>query len=135
MEDLDLNKEMSVTSQCTSQDDEVNHLLESLSAESKSLVKVLTKIISTQLSDKLANITRELSKKDQQIKTLTNEVKCLQDKVHDLEININSVDQYERRDTIILSGPSVPQEMVTENTTNVVINTIKDNLKLNLKRN
>ena len=57
----------------------------------------------------------------------------LQDKISDLESNLDNVDQYERRDTIILSGPSIPAETNTEHTTSVVVNTIKDNLKINLK--
>ena len=116
-----------------SSDTEVNRLIESLSPESKQLVKVLTMIISIELSVKLSTVQKELSEKDKKIDLLTGEVNGLKEKINDLESNIDSVDQYERRDTIILNGPSLPQENNNEHTTSVVINTIKDNLKINLK--
>ena len=126
---MERNEPVTQTTECDSDESEVNRLIGSLSQESQSLVKVLTLIISIQLSQKLSNINKELEKKDKQIQNLTSVVNDLQDKISDLESNLDNVDQYERRDTIIPSGPSVPTETDTEHTASVVVNTIKDNLK------
>ena len=50
-----------------------------------------------------------------------------------MESHINRVEQYERRNTVILSGPALPAETPTENATRVVVAAIKDQLKLNVK--
>ena len=49
-----------------------------------------------------------------------------------METHIDSVEQYERRDTVILSGSSLPLETNTEHTPSVVVNTIKETLKINI---
>ena len=113
-----------------SDNSEVNTLLETLSEESKATVKVLSKILDIQLSEKLSILHNTIAEKDLKIEKLETEVKDLNTKVQELENNIDSVDQYERRDTIILSGSSVPEESTSEVTNNVVISTIKDNLKI-----
>ena len=77
-------------------------------------------------------LRQSLEEKDKQIKDLTCEVNGLKSKVCELEANIDSVDQYERRDTIILSGPALPPETNNELTNNVVISAIKDNLRINI---
>lgn len=115
---------------------EVNQLLGSLSEESKSLVKVLTIVITKNITKnvtmELERLKEELTKKDTQISNLTEEVRDLKMKVQDLELNIDSVDQYERRDTIIISGPLIPEETPQENTTHTVTSLVKENLKINI---
>ena len=128
-----LNEATTPSTENTTSESEVNRLIESLSPESRQLVKVLTMIISIELSVKLSNIQKELDEKDKKLDLLTSEVNGLKEKIFDLESNIDTVDQYERRDTIILSGPSLPPETNNEHTATVVIDTIKDNLKINLK--
>ena len=52
--------------------------------------------------------------------------------MQDLESNNDSVDQYERRDTIIISGPLIPEETPQENTAHTVTSLVKENLKINI---
>lgn len=130
----EMNKQTTQTTATTMTDDsEVNNLIESLPKESQSLVKVLSKIIFIQLVAELSSVKKELKEKDTQIANLTSEVNNLKDHVNDLEQKVDSVDQYERRDTVILSGPSLPEHTNSEHTTSVVVNTIRDYLKINIK--
>lgn len=114
---------------------EVNQLLDSLSEESKSLVKILTLIITKQFKTEIENLKSEVSRKDNQLEKLTDELTELKTKVQDLELNIENVDLYERRDTIIISGQLIPEENRQENTNNIIINVIKENLRLNISDN
>ena len=114
-------------------DPELQRLLGTLSAESRSLVHFLTKIISTKIGDRFDTLQADLVEKDREIKHLTSEVFELKEKVCELETTIDSVDQYERRDTIILSGSALPPETAMEVTNNTVINTIKDHLHVSIK--
>lgn len=56
----------------------------------------------------------------------------LENKVTQLENQIDEISQYERRDTIIVGGPALPQENSNENSAEVVIRSIKDNLHINI---
>lgn len=49
-----------------------------------------------------------------------------------LENQIDEVNQYVRRDTLITSGPVLPPENSNENSAEVIIRAIKDNLHLNV---
>lgn len=117
----------------TSNETDINALLATLPEEHKVVVKVITEIISAQFSDKIVNLQKELVEKDKQINQLTCEVTTLKTRVDDLELNHDNLDQYERRDTVILSGASLPQETPQENTTNVVTQTVREHLKINIK--
>ena len=70
--------------------------------------------------------------KDQKISQLQTHIVQLQNRVTQLETQIDDVNQYERRDTIIVSGPALPQENPNENSADVAIRAIKDNLHINL---
>lgn len=122
------NEDMATTS-----DSDVNALLETLPAEYKTVVKVITEIISSQLSEKIVNMQKELKEKDTKINQLENHLASLSGRVDNLELQLDNVDQYERRDTVILTGASLPPETTQENTTNIVTQTIKDHLKINIK--
>lgn len=117
----------------TTTEADVNALLETLPEEYKIVVKVITEIISAQLSEKMVNLQKELVEKDKQINNLKSEVTTLTSRVDDLELHLDNVDQYERRDTVILSGASLPPESSQENTTNIVTQAIREHLKLNIK--
>lgn len=112
---------------------ELNQLLGSLTEESQSLVKILTLVLTKKVKTEINVLKNELNKKDDQINKLNKEINDLKDKVQDLETNIDSVDQYERRDTIIVSGPLIPEESHQENAANIIITAIRDHLKINLK--
>lgn len=117
----------------TTGETDVHALLETLPEEYKTVVKVITEIISTQLSEKIVNLHKEITEKDKLINCLQSEVTTLTSRVDNLERNQDDLEQYERRDTVILSGASLPPETAQENTTNVVTETIKEHLKINIK--
>ena len=71
-------------------------------------------------------------KKDKVINQLQNKVSVLENKIYDLENQIDDVNQYERRDTIIVSGASLPKETPNENSAEVFINAFKDSLNINM---
>ena len=50
-----------------------------------------------------------------------------------LQDQLDDIDQYERRDTIIISSPALPEEQAMENTTDITVKTIKDNLHINIE--
>lgn len=50
-----------------------------------------------------------------------------------LETNFDSVDQYERRGTIIVSGLMLPEEAQQKNTDSTFITTIREYLKVNIR--
>lgn len=49
------------------------------------------------------------------------------------EDQLDDIDQYKRRETIIISGPAIPQEQTMENTNDLTVKTIKDNLQINIE--
>lgn len=112
-------------------DSELETLFCSLSPESKALAKIITKV-TDKLKDEIQSLKVEVTKKDQKITELTTKVKELADKVQDLEFHIDEVEQYERRDAVIISGPSLPAEAPGENPTNVVLDTVKQCLKISM---
>ena len=122
------NEDMTTTSAS-----DINALLETLPEEYKTVVKVITEIISNQISEKIARLQKDLTDKDVMINKLENNVTNLNNRVDDLENELDNVDQYERRDTVILTGASLPPETPQENTTTLVTKTIKDHLKINMK--
>ena len=115
-------------------DSDLSDMLGSLSKESKTLVKILKTVISKHFKTEMDLLRDQIIKKDTVIDSLQSEVKDLKDKVSSLESHVDRVEQYERRDTIIISGPSLPSETPTENASDVVISAVKDILKLNIKQ-
>lgn len=95
--------------------------ISSLSEEGKVIVNTIVKA--------LQNL---LDIKDQKIHYLESRIKTLEKITSDLESQIDDVNQYERRDTLIISGPSLPSETQNENSTEVVVNAIKQTLRINI---
>lgn len=96
----------------TSEPGEANDesLLSTLSKENKTLVKIIKVIILQQFKIEIETLKEEMNRKDSEMEQLKSEVKDLKNKVAKLETQIDDVEQYERSDTIILSGPAVPPE-------------------------
>jgi hypothetical protein len=68
----------------------------------------------------------------------TNEVKCLREEVGELRITVAKLeekvedsDAYERRDTLVISGPGLPPATATEDCSALVCSIVKK-LKINL---
>lgn len=73
-----------------------------------------------------------INQKDDKIVQLQGKISSLENKVTQLENQIDEINQYERRDTVIVGGPALPQESSSENSAEVVVRTIKDNLHINI---
>ena len=87
------------------------------------------------LSDQLQN---KFSENDQSISELKSQITQLNDKVSalthtnsSLQYSIDDVDQYERRDTLVFSGKSIPKEIEHENTSDVIIKVLRQTLFMN----
>ena len=114
-------------------DDEISRLLHSVPEDQRTLVKVIVKLVSLELHSELHQLKDNLKAKDSLIEKLNDEVSGLKDRVSGLEAQIDDVDQYERRDTVIISGPALPPETTMENCANVAITTFKEQLKVNIR--
>ncbi|XP_063857289.1 uncharacterized protein LOC135098822 [Scylla paramamosain] len=73
-----------------------------------------------------------ISQKDQTISQMQNSIKILENRVMQLESQLDEVNQYKRRDILIVGGPVLPSENPNENSAEVIINSIKDNLHINI---
>ena len=71
-----------------------------------------------------------LTEKDVQISELRSEVNTLKKTVSKLEDQLDDNDAYERRDTLIFSGSSVPQCRDEENVSQLIRDIAKDKLKI-----
>ena len=92
-----------------------------LSEEGKIIVNIVVKAIAISSQEK-----------DTTIAKLQSKVESLESKITKLEEQIDDVEQYERRDTLILSGPVLPSEHSMENAADLVVKAIKDNLRVNI---
>lgn len=112
----------------------MDSLMASLSPESKTLVKIITMVVTKQFQTEFKKLQDELATKDAKINNLEDEVNNLRAKVTTLESHIDDVEQYERRDTVIISGPLLPPEQRGENPTTVVLDAVKEHLKINMNQ-
>ena len=103
-----------------------------LLGEMLSLINVICKVIQTQFDHYLAKIKSSNRIKDKQIDSLETKISALENKIINLETTIDDVDQYERRDTVIISGPSLPEESTNENPADLIVNTLKHQLHVNM---
>lgn len=74
-----------------------------------------------------------INQKDETIIKLQTQVTQLENRVVELEDQVDEVSQYERRDTIIISGPNLPKDEQNENTVDKTIRSIRDNLHLHIE--
>ena len=74
-----------------------------------------------------------INQKDQTIVKLQNHVTQLENRIIQLEDQVDEVNQYERRDTIIISGPNLPKEEHNENIVDKTVCSIKDNLHIHIE--
>lgn len=103
-----------------------------LSGEMLALVNIISQVIQSQFDNYLTRLDNLNSAKTKQIDELQTKISALENKVFQLESLIDDVDQYERRDTVIVSGPSLPDETTMENPTEIIVNTIKHHLHVNM---
>ena len=67
----------------------------------------------------------EIRQKDVEISELRSEVTSLKTTLNKLEAQIDDGDAYERRDTVIFSGPAIPVHTPGENCINIVRATVQ----------
>ena len=73
-----------------------------------------------------------LKKKDEEIVELKNSMTVLQRKVVVLEDRIEHNDSYERRDTLVFSGKSVPVKLNPESSSEIICNLLKNFLNMEI---
>lgn len=127
------DKQTSIEVNSEADDHDLDNLMKSLSDESQTLVKIITVIITSKFKSEMDGLKSELATKDKKISELQQEITGLKVKIEDLENTVDSVDQYERRDTIIFSGPLLPEESPQENATTLITSIVKDHLKINIR--
>ena len=111
--------------------EELEAIMPELSEDGKLIVAAIT----LEFSKVKAELLVSLQKKDEEISALKSEVSALQKKISTIEESIDEADSYERRDTVIVSGPSVPNFVQGENTSEVFRQVIREKLRLNLNEN
>ena len=107
----------------------------SLSADSKLLIALLREEFSKlngEIVDSRNHFTQILSEKQEEVESLKCEVDTLKSKILKLEQAVDDADAYERRDTVIVSGPGIPVFERGENSSELVREAIQSNLQLNV---
>ena len=115
-------------------DKSLNDLVDSLRSSD-------TKIILTIMITQFEDFKQILGKKDEEIKKLSTEVaelkKCveqvtgLKKKISSLESELDDVDSYERRDTLIFSGSNLPHGSLNENCIETIRKLASEKLQVN----
>ena len=108
-------------------------MLESLSEDSQTLVKILNKIISDKFTKEFDELRSCLAQKDEEIMSLKKDNKHLQTALNDLEMRMDELEQYSRRDCVVFTGPDLPPDEEKEITTDLVIKMAKEKLNVDLK--
>ncbi|KAK3895532.1 hypothetical protein Pcinc_000770 [Petrolisthes cinctipes] len=103
-----------------------------LPGDMQALVTIIGKVIQTQFDTYFSKFDNLNTAKNRQIDQMQTKINELENKIINLEITIDDVDQYERRDTVIISGPSLPHESTNENPCDLIVNTIKHHLHVNM---
>lgn len=112
-----------MASECTSPDDILSLLTADTAAISEGRTIVNTNVKAVQVI---------INQKDEITVKMQNHITQLE-RITQLENEVEEVNLYERRDTIIISGPNLPIEEQNESTVDKTISIIKDNLHLNIE--
>lgn len=80
-------------------------------------------------------MTSIVNSKNEEIKSLRSEVASLNKEVAELKNRIDENDAYERRDTLIFSGSSIPSAQTGEICSNSLVNLLRDKIKINISPN
>ncbi|KAK3892794.1 hypothetical protein Pcinc_003382 [Petrolisthes cinctipes] len=103
-----------------------------LPGDMQALVTIIGKVIQTQFDTYFSKVEHLITANNRQIDQMQTKINKLENKIINLETTIDDVDQYERRDTVIISGPSLPDESTNENPCDLIVNTIKHHLHVNM---
>ena len=109
-------------------------MIETLSEESQTLVKILNNIISDKFNKEFQDLKKCLADKDTEISKLKKDNKHLQETVDNLELRMDELEQYSRRDCVVFSGRGLPPDEEKENTNELVIKMAKEKLGLEIDK-
>ena len=111
--------------------------LSSLSKDSKLLFTALEKSFSSHIKQLTDHYDALLSRREEEIQSLTTKVENLESqnvnllkKIENLTQEIDETAQYQRRDTLIFSGNVVPHEVTQENSTQVIVDAVRNHLNI-----
>ena len=80
-------------------------------------------------------LSAEVKKRDEIISEMEDELSRQRDELEELRTYADSVDQYSRRESLIISGYCLSDECEGEDTTKIVVDLVKDKLQLELNPN
>ena len=107
------------------------HLQQNLSPDSQLIITYMQHEFGKMKEEFLAM----LSLKQQELDTVKAEVKTLNEKVSKLEGMLDDADAYERRDSLVLSGPAIPAFQTGENCISLVQQVIARECRVNIQPN
>ena len=110
--------------------DEDTQVEDEMSEDWKKIVEAIT----VQMDALRAEFREFLQEKDKEITALKEEVTKLKTTVSKLEEKLDDADAYERRDTLIFSGPGIPAAQIGENSPQIICDLIKNKLNLSINR-
>ena len=88
---------------------------------------------SIQIEEMHTNLVEKLENKSKEVVSLKNQLVLLEKKVVKLEYGLDSQDQYERKDSVILSGPALPDVKERENCHEIVSQLVKNHLNIEVQ--
>ena len=98
-----------------------------LSSGQNSLESQLSEL-STKFENRFSQYDDDISKLKKHIGELEKTVSCLKQSNSSLQYSIDEVDQYERRDSLVFSGKCIPREVDNENTTDIILQVLRNTL-------
>ena len=107
----------------TTQDDD-------MSEDGKKIVEAIT----LQLRALRIEFRERLEEKEKEITSLKEEVTKLKRTVSTLEEKLDDAEAYQRRDTLIFSGPGMPAGVIGENSPQIICDVLRNKLNLNVNR-
>lgn len=112
--------------------EESKFLLSQMQDELNKCKKDITDKLSEEIADLKAEFSEFVSSKNAEIAEMKSEVNLLKTKVVKLENLLDDTEAYERRDTVVISGSSLPAFSPGENAGEIVKNLVKDQLRLDI---
>ena len=108
-------------------------LMDTLSDDNQTLVKILSKILSDKVTEQIQDLKDILAEKDKEIVELKKANKLLKSSIQDLELRMDELEQYSRRDCVVITGKGLPPEEENEKAVEVIIKTTKEKLGVDIK--
>ena len=114
---------------------DLDNVPETLSKDSTQIITIMREEfnkIRAEISEMKNEFMQLCTEKNEEISSLKVEVSTLKTKISKLEQVVDDADAYERRDTVIVSGPGLPEFSRGENSCEVVREIIRENFHINV---